>query len=46
MEVANTKVNISATREVASTLGALVGLAGINHGFFEILQGNTPTAGH
>ena len=34
------KTNISATRVVASTLGALVGLAGINHGFFEILQGN------
>jgi MFS family permease len=27
------------TRVVASTLGALVGLAGIDHGIFEILQG-------
>jgi hypothetical protein len=30
----------SATRLVASTLGVLVGLAGIEHGFFEMLQGN------
>jgi hypothetical protein len=28
-----------ATRAVAATLGALVGLAGIDHGIFEILQG-------
>lgn len=28
-----------ATRVIASTLGALVGLAGIDHGIFEILQG-------
>jgi hypothetical protein len=32
--------NISAIRAVASTLGVLVGLAGVEHGFFEILQGN------
>ncbi|MCW4023878.1 MAG: hypothetical protein NWF01_02445 [Candidatus Bathyarchaeota archaeon] len=32
---------ISATRIIASTLGAIVGLAGMEHGFFEILQGNT-----
>ena len=32
-----------ATRTVASTLGILVGLAGIDHGIFEILQGNAPT---
>ncbi|MHA2277603.1 MAG: hypothetical protein ACXAC2_17625 [Candidatus Kariarchaeaceae archaeon] len=32
--------NISAIRVVASTLGVLVGLAGIEHGFFEMLQGN------
>jgi hypothetical protein len=31
-----------ATRVVASTLGALVGLAGIDHGIFEILQGHVP----
>jgi len=36
--------NIRATRAVASTLGVLVGLAGIEHGFFEMLQGNvTPS---
>jgi hypothetical protein len=29
-----------ATKVVASTLGVLVGLAGIEHGFFELLQGN------
>lgn len=33
--------NIRATRVVASTLGVLVGLAGIDHGIFEILQGST-----
>jgi hypothetical protein len=34
------------TRITASTIGALLGLAGIfNHGLFEILQGNTPTNG-
>ena len=29
-----------ATRVVASTFGVLVGLAGVEHGFFELLQGN------
>ena len=34
----------SATRAVASTFGVLVGIAGIEHGFFELLQGNvTPS---
>jgi hypothetical protein len=37
--------NISATRAVASTLGVLVGLAGIEHGFFEMLQGNVTLSG-
>jgi hypothetical protein len=32
--------NNGATRVVASTLGVLVGLAGVEHGFFEVLQGN------
>jgi hypothetical protein len=32
--------NNGATRVVASTLGVLVGLAGMEHGFFEVLQGN------
>lgn len=34
------------TRITAATLGTLLGLAGsINHGIFEIMQGNTPTDG-
>jgi hypothetical protein len=34
-----------ATRAVASTLGVLVGLAGVEHGFFELLQGNVTPSG-
>jgi hypothetical protein len=34
------KIYNRATRIVPSTLGALVGLAGIDHGIFEILQGH------
>lgn len=34
-----------ATRVVASTFGALVGLAGIEHGVLEALQGDVPTEG-
>ena len=37
--------NNGATRAVASTLGVLVGLAGVEHGFFEVLQGNVPPSG-
>ena len=37
--------NNDATRAVASTLGVLVGLAGIEHGFFEMLQGNVSPSG-
>lgn len=37
--------NNSATRAVASTLGVLVGLAGVEHGFFEALQGNVSPNG-
>ena len=37
--------NISAIRAVASTFGVLVGLAGIEHGIFEILQGNVKPDG-
>lgn len=33
-------INTSATRVVASTFGVLVGLAGIEHGYFELLQGD------
>ena len=47
MQAQNTKAGngVCAARVVASTLGAIVGLAGINHGVFEILQGNVPPAG-
>ena len=39
------KPSISATRVTASTLGAIVGLAGMEHGFLEVLQGNATTNG-
>lgn len=35
----------NATRVIATTVGVIFGLAGFNHGFFEFLQGNTPTSG-
>ena len=35
--------NWNATRVVATTVGVIFGFSGINHGFFEFLQGNTPT---
>ncbi len=34
-----------ATRINVATLGAIFGISGMNHGFFEILQGNVPTGG-
>lgn len=34
-----------ATRTVAIWFGILAGLAGLEHGYFEVLQGNIPTAG-
>lgn len=34
-----------ATRIIVTTLGILIALSGMNHGFFETLQGNTPTNG-
>jgi hypothetical protein len=34
-----------ATRVVASTLGVLVGLAGMEHGYFEMLQGDAKPSG-
>jgi len=38
--------NLNATRVIATTIGVFFGLfSGMNHGFFEILQGNTPTNG-
>lgn len=45
MDNAMVKKNNHATRVVASTVGVLVGLAGIDQGFFEILQGNAPPNG-
>jgi hypothetical protein len=39
------KPSTSATRVIASTLGAFVGLAGMEHGFFEVLQGSVKTNG-
>ena len=41
-----TEPNSSATRIIATTIGVFFGLfSSINHGFFEILQGNKPTNG-
>jgi hypothetical protein len=33
------------TRTTVAALGALLGVSGMNHGFFEALQGNHPTGG-
>jgi len=33
------------TKLIVATLGTIFGLSGMSHGFFEILQGNTPTGG-
>jgi hypothetical protein len=35
----------TASRWVATTYGILIGLAGVEHGIFEILQGDVPTGG-
>ncbi len=36
--------NLNATRIIATTIGVFCGLfSGVNHGFFEVLQGNKPT---
>ena len=32
-----------ATRTIVATLGTIFGMSGMSHGFFETLQGNTPT---
>jgi hypothetical protein len=37
--------NLNETRVTVTTIGVIFGLAGFNHGFFEFLQGNTPTDG-
>ena len=34
-----------ATRKIVSTVGIILGISGMNHGFFEFLQGNQPTGG-
>ena len=34
-----------ATKTIVSTIGIILGLSGIDHGIFEILQGNQPTNG-
>jgi hypothetical protein len=34
-----------ATKRIVSTIGVILGISGIDHGIFEILQGNTPTGG-
>ena len=36
---------ISATRVIVSTLGVLLALGGMDHGLFEVFQGNKPTRG-
>ena len=33
------------TRIIVATVGAFLGIAGLDHGIFGILQGNTPTSG-
>lgn len=40
MDIKASVSNNKATRVYSATLGILVGLAGIEHGYFEILQGN------
>jgi hypothetical protein len=38
--------NLNATRMIATAIGVFFGLfSGVNHGFFEVLQGNKPTGG-
>jgi hypothetical protein len=37
--------DLNATRVIVTTIGVILGFAGFNHGFFEFLQGNTPTDG-
>jgi hypothetical protein len=36
----------SAVRAMVTTIGIICGIAGLEHGFFEILQGNVPTEIH
>jgi peptidoglycan/LPS O-acetylase OafA/YrhL len=39
------QAHINGTRAVAAALGVCVGVSGLDHGSFEVLQGNTPTPG-
>lgn len=34
-----------ATRAIVATMGVVFAISGMSHGFFEVLQGNTPTGG-
>ena len=36
---------VNGTKAVAAALGVCVGVSGLDHGFFEALQGNTATPG-
>src|SRR5512140_2934526 len=36
---------MKATKTIVAITGISLGIAGLNHGFFETLQGNTPTNG-
>ncbi len=45
IDLARSFRNLNATRVTTTTVGVLLGLSGVNHGFFEFLQGNTPTDG-
>ena len=44
VEISGKNMN-EATKTIVATLGSIFGLSGMSHGFFEILQGNTPTGG-
>ncbi|MBN2048269.1 MAG: hypothetical protein JW750_10540 [Anaerolineaceae bacterium] len=37
--------HLNATHVIAATIGVIFGLSGMNHGLFEVLQGNRPTSG-
>jgi hypothetical protein len=46
MKEKSSLANVNATRVIATTVGVFLGLfSGVNHGIFEILQGNKPTGG-
>lgn len=44
-EKSATARGLNATRLIATIIGVILGISGINHGFFEFLQGNKPTDG-